>query len=123
MPKRVGDIGFPLVLHPRDPDTLWVFPMDGASVWPRVSPGGKPAAYRSTNGGKSWRRLDAGLPATQAWWTVKRQAMSVDAGDPVGVYFATTSGEVWGSRDEGERWRCLAAHLPHVYALEAAYFA
>ena len=51
MPKSVGPIGFPMVLHPRDPDTLWVFPMDGSSVWPRVSPGGKPAVYRSVNGG------------------------------------------------------------------------
>src|SRR6266568_924036 len=47
MPKAIGDIGFPVVLHPRDPDTVWVFPMDGGTVWPRVSPGGKPAAYVS----------------------------------------------------------------------------
>ncbi len=42
MPKSVGSIGLPMVLHPRDPDTLWVFPMDGTSVWPRVSPGASP---------------------------------------------------------------------------------
>ena len=29
MPKKVGDIGFPMVLHPRNSDTAWVFPMDG----------------------------------------------------------------------------------------------
>ena len=79
MPKSVGSIGFPMVLHPRDPDTLWVFPMDGTSVWPRVSPGGKPAAYRSVNGGKTWQRQATGLPKSQAWWTVKRQAMTADA--------------------------------------------
>ncbi len=79
MPKSVGSIGFPMVLHPRDPDTLWVFPMDGTSVWPRVSPGGKPAAYRSVNGGKTWQRQATGLPKAQAWWTVKRQAMTADA--------------------------------------------
>ena len=60
MPKKIGDIGFPVVLHPRDPDTLWVFPMDGTSVWPRTSPGGKPAAYVSRNAGKTWQRLDTG---------------------------------------------------------------
>jgi photosystem II stability/assembly factor-like uncharacterized protein len=120
MPKRVGAIGFPLALHPRDPDTLWVFPMDGSSVWPRVSPGGKPAVYRSVNGGRTWRRQATGLPAAQAWWTVKRQAMTTDAAAKVGVYFGTTSGELWGSRDEGETWRCLAAHLPHIYAVEVA---
>ena len=53
MPKKVGDIGFPMVVHPRDADTAWVFPMDGSTVWPRVSPGGKPAAYVTQNGGKT----------------------------------------------------------------------
>ena len=120
MPKSVGPIGFPLVLHPRDPDRLWVFPMDGTSVWPRVAPGGRPGVYRSVNGGRTWRRQATGMPATQAWWTVKRQAMTTDQMATVGVYFGTTSGEVWGSRDEGETWRCLAAHLPHIYALEAS---
>jgi len=120
MPKSVGAIGFPMVLHPRDPDTLWVFPMDGSSVWPRVSPGGKPAVYRSVNGGKSWQRQATGLPKTQAWFTVKRQAMTADAITPTGVYFGTTCGEVWSSRDEGRTWKCVTAHLPHIYAIEVA---
>jgi photosystem II stability/assembly factor-like uncharacterized protein len=120
MPMRVGDIGFPMVVHPRDPDTVWVFPMDGQTVWPRTSPDGKPAVYATRNGGKTWKRLDAGLPEQQAWWTVKRQAMSADAGDPVGLYFGTTSGELWMSRDEGKGWTCIARHLPEIYAVEAA---
>ena len=123
MPKRVGDIGFPLVLHPRDADTAWVFPMDGTSVWPRTSPEGKPAVYATRNGGTTWRRLDAGLPTSQAWWTVKRQAMAGDAFDPVGLYFGTTSGELWMSRDEGQRWNCIARHLPEIYAVETAELA
>jgi len=119
MPKSVGDIGFPVVLHPRDPDTAWVFPMDGTQVWPRTSPGGKPAAYVTRNAGKSWKRLDNGLPREQAWFTVFRQAMSADAHDPVGIYFGTTSGEVWASPNEGEKWNCIARNLPHIYAVEA----
>ena len=31
MPREVGDIGFPMIVHPRDADTAWVFPMDGSS--------------------------------------------------------------------------------------------
>jgi hypothetical protein len=120
MPRSVGAIGFPLVVHPRDPDTLWVFPMDGTDVWPRVSPGGKPAVYRSANGGRSWQRQAQGLPPAQAWWTVKRQAMTADQEATVGVYFGTTAGEVWGSRDEGRTWRCLARHLPQIHAVEVA---
>jgi hypothetical protein len=118
MPKRVGDIGFPLVLHPRDRDTAWVFPMDGSDVWPRTCPDGRAAAYATRNGGRTWQRLDGGLPQSQAWWTVKRQAMTGDARDPVGLYLGTPSGELWASRDEGEGWRCVARGLPEIYALE-----
>lgn len=120
MPKRVGDVGFPMVVHPRDDATAWVFPMDGTSVWPRTSPGGVPGAFVTRNAGRTWRRLGAGLPEQQAWWTVKRQAMTADALDPVGLYFGTTSGELWMSRDEGERWTTMARHLPEIYAVEAA---
>ena len=120
MPKRVGDIGFPMVIHPRDADTVWVFPMDGQSVWPRTSPDGKPSVYVTRNGGKRWQRLDTGLPEAQAWWTVKRQSMTADTQDAVGLYFGTTSGELWMSRDEGERWSCIAQHLPEIYSVEVA---
>ncbi len=122
MPKDTGDIGFPIGLHPRDPDAAWVFPMDGTDVWPRISPAGRPAVYQTRDAGKSWRRCDRGLPPEQAWYTVLRQGMSVDAHDPVGVYFGATCGEVWASVDEGEEWRCLASHLPFVLAVEAMEF-
>jgi photosystem II stability/assembly factor-like uncharacterized protein len=119
-PKEVGDIGFPLVLHPRDPQTAWVFPMDGTEVWPRVSPGGKPAAYVTRDSGRTWQRLDRGLPSSQAWFTVMRQAMTADAHEPLGIYFGTTSGEVWASTNEGAEWSCIARHLPQIYAVESA---
>jgi photosystem II stability/assembly factor-like uncharacterized protein len=120
MPKPVGDIGFPMVVHPRDADTVWVFPMDGQTVWPRTSIDGRPAAYVTRNAGKSWQRLGNGLPKAQAWWTVKRQAMIADAHNPVGLYLGTTGGELWMSRDEGKRWSCIARHLPEIYAVEVA---
>jgi len=120
MPPTVGNVGFPMVVHPRDADTAWVFPMDGTSVWPRTSPDGMPAVYATRDGGASWQRLDTGLPASQAWWTVKRQAMTADRLDPVGLYFGTSSGELWMSRDEGLRWQCIARHLPEIYAVEVA---
>jgi len=120
MPRTVGDIGFPMVVHPRDAETVWVFPMDGTTVWPRTSPDGKPAVYATRDAGKRWQRLDSGLPRNQAWWTVKRQAMTADAQSPVGLYFGTTSGELWMSRDEGRRWACIARHLPEIYAVETA---
>ena len=117
MPAEVGDIGFPIELHPGDPDTAWVFPMDGTDVWPRTSPDGRPAVYRTHDAGASWVRGDAGLPAV-AWFTVKRQAMTVDDQAPTGVYFGTTSGEVWASSDEGVSWARIAEHLPEIYSVE-----
>ncbi|MEO5771605.1 MAG: glycosyl hydrolase [Burkholderiaceae bacterium] len=120
MPKRVGDIGFPIVIHPRDADTAWVFPMDGTTVWPRTSPEGRPAAYVTRNAGRTWQRLEQGLPVGQAWWTVKRQAMTVDAQASPALYLGTTSGELWIGRDEGARWSNIARHLPEIYAVEVA---
>ncbi len=119
MPTHVGDIGFVIGLHPRDPSTCWVFPMDGTDVWPRTSPDGRPAAYVTRDSGTTWQRQCHGLPE-RGWFTVKRQCMDVDDHDPVGVYLGTTSGEVWASRDEGETWRCLVAHLPEIYAVQWA---
>jgi hypothetical protein len=93
--------------------------MDGTDVWPRTSPDGRPAAYVTRDAGESWTRCDRGLPE-RAWYTVKRQAMTVDDGDPVGVYFGTTSGEIWASGDEGASWECIAQHLPEIYSVERA---
>jgi hypothetical protein len=117
MPKKTGDIGFNIVVHPTDDETAWVFPMDGTSVWPRTSPDGTPAVFVTNNGGKKWRRLDKGLPKEQAWWTVKRQAMAIDTNKNPAVYFGTTSGELWMGRDEGEKWSCVAQHLPEIYSV------
>jgi photosystem II stability/assembly factor-like uncharacterized protein len=118
MPTEVGDIGFPVELHPRDPDTAWVFPMDGTDVWPRTSPDGRPAAFVTRDAGSSWTRQDNGLPET-AYFTVKRQAMTTDDVDPVGVYFGTTCGEVWASADEGDSWSRILEHLPEIYSVES----
>ncbi len=120
MPKDVGDIGFPIVAHPRDPDTVWVFPMDGTSVWPRTTVGGKPAVFRTSDAGATWVRQARGFPSDQAWWTVMRQAMSADRGEPVGLYLGTTQGEIWASVDAGDTWRCLVRHLPRIFSLEVA---
>jgi photosystem II stability/assembly factor-like uncharacterized protein len=76
--------------------------------------------YVTRNAGKTWQRQDDGLPREQAWWTVKRQAMAGDALDPVGLYFGTTQGELWMSRDEGRKWSCIARNLPEIYAVEVA---
>jgi photosystem II stability/assembly factor-like uncharacterized protein len=119
MPGDIGDIGFTIIGHPRSADTAWVFPMDGTTVWPRVSPGGRPAVYQTRDAGASWRRQDRGFPPEQGWFTVKRQAFCGDGQDPAGLYLGTTGGELWMSDDEGEGWRQIAAHLPEIYSVVA----
>jgi photosystem II stability/assembly factor-like uncharacterized protein len=117
MPKEIGDIGFGIVLHPKDADKAWVFPMDGTEVWPRTCIDGKPAVYKTTDAGVSWKRLDRGLPRKDAYYTVLRQAFVGDGRDPLGMYFGTTSGEIWASRDEGSSWSQIAAHLPRILSI------
>jgi photosystem II stability/assembly factor-like uncharacterized protein len=117
MPAEIGDIGFGVVPHPRERDTAWVFPMDGGGDWPRTPIAGKPAVYMTRDAGETWKRCDEGMPREQAWWTVKRQAMCADEGTPAGLYFGTTSGEVWASTDEGASFQCLFRHIPHVFAV------
>ncbi len=118
MPKEVGDIGFPIVAHPRDPNTIWVFPMDGSGQWPRTSPAGRPAVYCSRDGGASFIRQAKGFPEQQAWWTVKRQSMAVDGMDSLGVYLGTSNGQLWGSVDAGENWQPIAMDLPQIFSIE-----
>jgi photosystem II stability/assembly factor-like uncharacterized protein len=120
MPKKIGDVGFPIVLDPADPDVAWVWPMDGSTVWPRTAIGGKPAVYMTRNAGKSWRRLDKGLPRYRAWLTVYRQSMCTDGGKPRGLYFGTTHGEVWGSTNAGETWRSIVRNLPQILSVTYA---
>jgi photosystem II stability/assembly factor-like uncharacterized protein len=120
MPKKIGDVGFGIVVHPRDDNRAWVLPMDGQTVWPRTSVEGKPCVYETQDGGKSWIRQDKGLPRDQAWWTVKRQAFAGDGRNPVGLYFGTTSGELWSSASEGRSWSLIARNLPEIYAVESA---
>ena len=114
-----SDFGFPMRVHPTRPDTIWTIPLNGADRG-RYVPDGKSAVWRSDDAGKTWQRCSDGLPQENAYHTVLRDAMAVEANDPVGVYFGTTGGELYGSSDEGRSWREIQAHLPDVWSVEAA---
>jgi len=111
-----SDFGFPIVVHPREPDTIFVFPLvaDGA----RIPPDGAATVWRSRDAGRTWTGLDDGLP--QGFYAaVMRDAFTADNGTRTGLYLGARDGTVYASTDDGDHWQQIAAHLPDVYSIRA----
>lgn len=110
--------GFGLAIHPHDPHTIWTIPLNGDSVG-RFMPDGRVAVWQSRDEGATWTAQTAGLPQRDAYVGVLREAMATDTHDPAGVYFGTSTGQLFGTRDEGRSWRMLADFLPRISSVEA----
>jgi len=113
-----SDFGFPMVAHPHRTGVIYNFPITADSR--RFPTDERCRVFRSQDGGKSWDALSDGLPTGPFYPAVLRDAMCVDDAPTPGVYFGTRSGEVYASRDEGDSWRLVAAHLPDVLCVRAA---
>jgi photosystem II stability/assembly factor-like uncharacterized protein len=113
-----ADFGFPIVAHPRRGGTIWSFPL--VSDGQREPVDLRCRVFRSIDAGEHWEPQQAGLPEEPFYQVVLRDAMCADDAEPAGVYFGTRSGEVFASRDEGESWTSVAAHLPDVLCVRAA---
>lgn len=111
-----SDFGFPIEVHPHEPETVYVVPIKSDSE--HYPPDGKLRVYRSRTGGDEWQKLTAGLPQRHCYVNVLRDAMSVDALEPAGVYFGTTGGQVYGSGDSGDSWSPIVRDLPAVLSVE-----
>ncbi|HYY53931.1 MAG TPA: exo-alpha-sialidase [Candidatus Dormibacteraeota bacterium] len=110
------NFGFAGAIDPHDPDTAYVIPLDERV---RLAPKDGIAVWRTTDRGKTWKRLDKGLPeGAQA--EVMREGMATDRRDPVGIYFGTVNGEVWASADGGKRFERIAAYLPPILSVSTA---
>ena len=113
-----ADFGFPIVVHPHEPDTVFVFPLvaDGERIPPRRPGAGLAVRRRGPD-------LDAvgspGLP-DRFYAAVMRDAMTTDGAEQMGLYLGARDGTVCASTDDGDSWRQLAAHLPDVLSVRAA---
>ena len=111
-----SDFGFPVVVHPHEPDTVFVFPLHGMGRFP---PEGVARVWRSRDAGAHWEPLGDGLP-DDFYAAVMRDSMCTDTHDSAGLYFGGRNGSVWGSADSGESWREIAVNLPDVMSVRAA---
>lgn len=110
------DFGFVIDVHAHEPETIYVVPIKSDSEHFPVE--GKLRVYRSRSGGREWEALTKGLPQENCYVNVLRDAMTVDTLDPCGIYFGTTGGQVYGSRDAGDSWTAIVRDLPAVLSVE-----
>jgi photosystem II stability/assembly factor-like uncharacterized protein len=113
-----SQFGFVMAAHPRDPNTAWTIPLTEPEAG-RMMPDASAAVWRTHDGGGTWTRAGEGLPQEDAHIGVLREAMAVDRLDPAGVYFGTSTGQVYASADEGRTWSRIADNLPPIWSVEA----
>jgi hypothetical protein len=112
-----SDFGFAIVSHPHKGRMIFNFPL--TSDGQRHPVDNKCRIYKSTDGGDTWSAKADGLPTEPYYPVVLRDAMCTDNAAEAGVYFGTRAGDVFASRDEGEHWTQVAAHLPEVLCVRA----
>jgi hypothetical protein len=105
-----SDFGFPICVHRNEPETVYVFPLNGMERFP---PNGEFQAWATRNGGRTWARSSEGLPK-HAYFGVLRDAAAVDAEEPGGIYCGTTTGQIYFSRDDARSWEKMVENLPRV---------
>ena len=111
-----SDFGFPIAVHAHEPETVYVVPIK--SDYEHYPPDGKLRVYRSRTGGNEWEALTNGLPQSDCYVNILREAMAVDSLDACGIYFGTTGGQVYASADSGDTWTAIAQNLPAVLSVE-----
>ena len=110
------DFGFVIDVHAHEPETIYVVPIKSDSEHFPLD--GKLRVYRSRTGGNEWEPLTKGLPQSDCYVNVLRDAMAVDSLDACGVYFGTTGGQVYASPDAGDTGAPIVRDLPAVLSVE-----
>jgi hypothetical protein len=110
------DFGFVIDVHAHEPETIYVVPIKSDSE--HYVHEGKLRVYRSRTGGNEWEPLTKGLPQSNCYVNVLRDAMAVDSLDKCGIYFGTSGGQVYASADAGDSWVPIVRDLPAVLSVE-----
>ena len=109
-----SSFGFAVAVHPRDPDTAWFVP--GVRDDARYAVDGQVVVSRTRDGGRSFVVLHEGLPQRHAYDLVYRHGLDIDdTGDRLA--FGSTTGNLWISEDQGERWQQISGYLPPIYCV------
>ena len=111
-----SDFGFVVDVHPHEADTVYVIPI--TSDQHHFVKDAKLRVYRSRTGGNEWEALTKGLPQEHCYANVLRDAMAVDSLEKAGVYFGTSTGQVFASANSGDSWSQIADNLPSVLSVE-----
>jgi hypothetical protein len=106
--------GFAVAVHPRDPDTAWFVP--AIKDERRIPVDGKVVVSRTRDGGRTFDVLRHGLPQEHAYDLTYRHGLDIDATGR-SLAFGSTTGGLWISEDQGDRWALASAHLPPVYCV------
>ena len=113
--RREDEIGgYPdgFVFRPSDPKLIFMTAAhDAPGTW-RTTHFAGARISRSTDGGRSWEILRAGLPdRLQA--SIEAFCLE-EAGASSSIFAATTSGEIFCSEDLGEHWNKIISGLPPI---------
>jgi hypothetical protein len=106
--------GFAVAAHPHDGDTAWFVPLEADQR--RVPVGASLAVTRTTDGGKTFKVLRAGLPQEHCYDLVYRHGLAV-ADDGRTLLMGSTTGGLWLSENGGDSWQTVSMTLPPVYAV------
>jgi photosystem II stability/assembly factor-like uncharacterized protein len=112
------DFGFAAAAHPHDRDSFYVIPLDPGHG--RFTPDGRVTVWRTRDAGAGWQPLERGLPQRDAYLGVLREGLAIDSFDEPGLYFGTSTGQLFASADEGESWAEIASYLPSISSVEVA---
>ncbi len=112
-----SSFGFAVAVHPHDASTAFFVPAH--SDQKRAPIDGRVVVTRTRDGGANFEVLENGLPQRHAYDLVYRHALAIgDDGDELA--FGSSTGHLWVTEDQGDRWHSAAAHLPPIYAVRYA---